>query len=191
MINSTGLVAVLDANVLYPAPLRDILLSLADIKLYRPKWTNQIQEEWMRNLLINKPEIPLKRLKSLQAAMDSAFPDARISAYQQLINSIELPDPDDRHVLAAAIKGDAKLIITNNLKDFPSKRLQPYQLEAQTPDKFIKSLISLDETRVLKAFHAQVNRLMSPPQSAEQVLATLERCGLTVSVNILRSLLKR
>ncbi|MEZ2440364.1 PIN domain-containing protein [Chitinophaga sp. RCC_12] len=122
--------------------------------------------------------------------MDSAFPDARISAYQQLINNIKLPDPDDRHVLAAAIKGDAKLIITNNLKDFPSKRLQCYQLEAQTPDKFIKSLITLDETRVLKAFHAQVNRLINPPQSAEQVLATLERCGLTVSVNILRSMLK-
>lgn len=190
MERSTGLVAVLDANVLYPAPVRDLLLSLADVKLYRPKWTSLIQDEWVRNLLINRPDINPKSLKRLQAAMNSAFPDAGISSYESLIDDIILPDMDDRHVLAAAVKGEANIIVTNNLKHFPAKHLKTYYIEVQTPDKFVKNLITLNETRVLKAFQAQISRLVNPPQSANQVFSTLERCGLTGSVEILKSLLK-
>lgn len=190
MINSTGLVAVLDANVLYPASVRDILLNLAAVKLYQPKWTNQIQEEWMRNLLINSPNIAHKSLKSAQTAMDKAFPDATVSSYESLIADIVLPDKGDRHVLAAAIKGEAKIIVTNNMKHFPVKYLKLHHIEGQTPDKFIKHLLSLDKTRVLDAFHAQVSRLKNPPLSAGQVLASLERCGLKSSVGIIKSLLK-
>lgn len=190
MINTTGLVAVLDANVLYPAPVRDILLQLADVKLFQPKWTNLIHDEWIRNLLINRPDIKSKSLKKTLAAMESAFPDANVSSYESLIDGITLPDVDDRHVLAAAIKSEAKIIITNNLKDFPQKSLKSYHIVAQTADSFVKKLIILDDSRALNAFHAQVSNMINPPLSANQVLASLEKCGLTDSVAMLKSLLK-
>jgi predicted nucleic acid-binding protein len=190
MINTTGLVAVLDANVLYPVPVRDILLEMADVKLFQPKWTNQIHEEWIRSLLKNRHDIDPKVLKKLQATMDKAFPDANVSSYESLIDGITLPDTDDRHVLAAAIKSKAKIIVTNNLKDFPVKHLKPYHIEALSPDRFVKNLIALDENRALKAFKAQVHRLVNPPLSNAQILNSLENCGLTGSVAILKSLLK-
>lgn len=189
MMKPAELAAVLDANVLYPAPIRDILLNLADIKLYRPKWSAQIQDEWGRNLLKNRPDIATRSIESAQSAMDSAFPDANVTAYELLIDDLELPDIDDRHVLAAAIKSGAKIIVTNNLKDFPSKRLKQYHIEAQTPDKFITDLAAIDDFRVLQAFEAQVKRLKNPLQSADQVLAALEKNGLKRTVKILKSLL--
>ncbi|MET3877355.1 PIN domain-containing protein [Chitinophaga sp. OAE865] len=118
MTNTTGLIAVLDANVLYPAPIRDILLHLADAKLFQPKWTDLIHDEWIRNLLINRPDIKSDSLKKARTAMESAFPDAHVSSYESLIDEITLPDVDDRHVLAAAIKSRATIIVTNNVKDF-------------------------------------------------------------------------
>lgn len=190
MINTTGLVAVLDANVLYPVPVRDILLEMADVKLFQPKWTNQIHAEWIRNLLKNRPDIDPKRLKKLQATMDQAFPDANVSSYEPLIDGIILPDIDDRHVLAAAIKSKAKIIVTNNLKDFPPKHLKPYHIDALSPDRFVKTLITVDENRALKAFKAQVRRLANPPLSEAQILNSLKNCGLTSSVAIFKSLLK-
>ncbi len=189
MAKPAELAAVLDANVLYPAPIRDILLNLADIKLYRPKWSAQIQDEWGRNLLKNRPDIAASSIESAQSAMDSAFPDANVTAHELLIDDLELPDVDDRHVLAAAIKSGAKIIVTNNLKDFPSRRLKQYHIEAQTPDKFITDLAEIDDFRLLQAFQAQVKRLKNPPQSVNQVLAALEKNGLKRTVKILKSLL--
>ncbi len=190
MINTTGLIAVLDANVLYPAPVRDILLHLADVKLFQPKWTDLIHDEWVRNLLINRPDIESKSLKKTRIAMESAFPDAHVSFYESIIDEITLPDPDDRHVLAAAIKSGAKIIVTNNVKDFPAKNLRPYHTTAMTADHFVKKLIMLDEIRALNAFHAQVRNMRNPPLSVSQVLVSLEKCKLTDSVSMLKSLLK-
>lgn len=190
MIKSTGLVAMLDANVLYPAPIRDILLHFADAKLFQPKWTDQIHDEWIRNLLKKRPDIMPKNMKKTRAAMESAFPDANVSSYESLIDQVILPDADDRHVLAAAIKSDAKIIVTNNLKDFPAKNLKPHQIIATSADNFVKRLIILDESRALKAFHAQVSNMKNPPLSVNQVLASLEKNGLTETVSALKSLLK-
>lgn len=190
MINTTGLIAVLDANVLYPAPVRDILLHLADVKLFQAKWTDLIHDEWVRNLLINRPDIESKSLKKTRIAMESAFPDAHVSFYESIIDEITLPDPDDRHVLAAAIKSGAKIIVTNNVKDFPAKNLRPYHTTAMTADHFVKKLIMLDEIRALNAFHAQVRNMRNPPLSVSQVLVSLEKCKLTDSVSMLKSLLK-
>jgi hypothetical protein len=122
--------------------------------------------------------------------MDKAFPGAIVSSYESLIADIILPDKGDRHVLAAAIKGEAKIVITNNLKHFPNKYLKTYHIEAQTPDKFIKHLITLDKTRVVEAFRSQVSRLKNPPLSDNQVLAALRKCGLTDAADIIKSLLK-
>lgn len=105
MIYLTSPVALLDACILYPAPLRDLLLHIADRGLYRPKWTDKIQEEWTRNLLLNRPDLLAVQLQKTTDAMNRAFPDATIRNFEPLIASLTLPDAHDRHVLAAAIRG--------------------------------------------------------------------------------------
>lgn len=187
MIHSSRFVAVLDANVLYSAPLRDFLLRLAETGLYKPKWTNEMQEEWMRNLLLKRPDLAKDQLKRAQEAMDSAFPDANITRYKSMIKDLSLPDKDDRHVLAAAIKSTADAIITFNIKDFPVKYVKSHNIAIKTPDEFIIDLFGLDGSKVLQAFHRQVNALKKPPQSISKVLETLAGCGLNNSILILKN----
>ena len=119
MIYSPRFTAILDANVVFPAPLRDYLLSLAELNLYKPKWTEEIQEEWIKSLLVKRKDISRNSLESTKNAMNLAFPDSNITNYKSLIKSLTLPDKKDRHVLAAAIKSKADVIVTFNIKDFP------------------------------------------------------------------------
>ena len=95
---------MLDACVLYPAPLRDLLLSLAAAEIYRAKWSQQILDEWTRNLIANRPDLDPQRLQITCTRMNVAVPDSLVTGYEDLIESLELPDPDDRHVLAVAIR---------------------------------------------------------------------------------------
>src|SRR5579871_5596179 len=141
MIYASSFAALLDANVLYPAPLRDFLLRLAGADFYQPKWTDQIQEEWIRNLLINRTDLTRENLERTKAAMNTAFPNANVTGYEAIIDSLVLPDPDDRHVVAAAIKCQADVLVTLNLKDFPVDVLASYELEVQHPDDFISHMI--------------------------------------------------
>lgn len=104
----TNFTVVYDASVLYPAPLRDLLIWVAIKGLVRAKWTDQIQEEWLRNLLEQRPDLDERRLRRTQQLMNRALPDAHVSGYEDLISALELPDPDDRHVLAAAIRAGAQ-----------------------------------------------------------------------------------
>lgn len=121
--------------------------------------------------------------------MNGAFPDATIRHYENLIDAIDLPDPNDRHVLAAAIRGQAQLIVTANLKDFPLHLLSPYDIEAQHPDVFITYLLDLNPEAVQQAFLAQVASLRNPPKSAHEVIQTLRRAGLKMTADRLVSLL--
>lgn len=123
-------VALLDANVLYPAPLRDLLLQLAFTGLYQARWSAEIDDEWKRNLLAARPE-GAERIERTHAVMHRAIPDALVRDYAHLIPNLSLPDPGDRHVLAAVITTVADVIVTFNLKDFPPTTLSPYGLEAQ------------------------------------------------------------
>jgi predicted nucleic acid-binding protein len=179
--------ALLDANVLYPAPLRDYLLHLASLGVFEPMWTAAIQDEWIRNLLDARPDINRVALEATQRAMDIAFPGSNISSYESLINSLSLPDPDDRHVLAAAIKGKAQIIVTNNLKDFPRVDLIPYAIRAEHPDLFVSQCIDRDRANSIKALENQVKSLKKPPIPMEQVLKNLEANGLIASVAKLKS----
>ena len=189
MIHSARFVGILDACVLYPAPIRDLLLHLADAGLYTPKWTDRIHEEWTRNLLKNRPDISPTQLKKTTNAMENAFPDASVANYETLEKSIQLPDYNDTHVLAAAIRCKADVIITTNMKDFPNQYLQRFDIEAQHPDSFILNLIELNPECALTAFNNQVKNLRNPPLTALAVLDKLTKAGLANSSRSLRQLL--
>jgi predicted nucleic acid-binding protein len=178
MIHSARFVAILDACVLYPAPIRDLLLNLADADLYTPKWTSKIQEEWTRNLLVNRPDISRHQLQRTTNAMQDAFPNASVINYEMLMKSIDLPDQNDTHVLAAAIRCNADVIVTANVKDFPNKYLQQFDIEAQHPDFFISNLIKLNPEHALMAFENQVASLRNPSMTASAVINILNKAGL-------------
>ncbi len=168
-----------DACVVYPAPLRDLLMELALSGLFRGRWTDAIHDEWTRNLLANRPELAAEQLARTRALMNQAVPDCLIAGYETLMEGLALPDPDDRHVLAAAIKGRVDSIVTWNLNDFPAAALEPWGIHAKNPDDFLLDLLDIDERPVLAALAAVRARLKSPPRSVKEYLDTLENQGLT------------
>ncbi|MEM9218329.1 MAG: PIN domain-containing protein [Cyanobacteria bacterium P01_F01_bin.150] len=178
--------AIFDACVLYPAPLRDFLMHLAITDLFRAKWTDEIHDEWIRNLLKNRPDLTQERLQRTRNLMNSHVRDCLVSGYQDLMPSLHLPDEDDRHVLAAAICAGADVIVTFNLSDFPTQILQQYGIEAQHPDDFITHLIDLAPSAVCNAVKNQRMTLKNPPRSVEELLAAYERQGLAQTVAELR-----
>lgn len=133
-------VVVYDANVLYPSTLRDVLIRVGLARLVQPKWTEQILDEVFRNLRANRPDLDPARLDRTRRLMNDAIRDVTVAGHEQLIDQLDLPDPDDRHVLAAAIHADAQVILTHNLRDFPTDRLTPWGVAAQHPDDFLTGL---------------------------------------------------
>ena len=178
-------VVVLDACTLYPAPLRDLLLRLATTGLFAAKWTEEIHDEWTRNLIKNRPELE-EQLKRTRALMDKAVPDCLVTNYESLICGLALPDEDDRHVLAAAIKSGSQIIVTFNLKDFPEKTLNIYDIEAMHPDVFIEHQLNLHQGLVISAIKQHRASLKNPPKTAEEYLETLSAQGLVVTADLLR-----
>ena len=178
--------ALFDACVLYPAPLRDFLMNLAITDLFRAKWTDEIHDEWIRNVLINRPDLTNDRLQRTRALMNSHVRDCLVIGYQDLIPSLTLPDINDRHVLAAAIHAGADVIVTYNLKDFPIAILEQYGIEAQHPDGFITHLIDLAPPVVCAAAKRQRMSLKNPPQNVDELLSAYERQGLAQTVAELR-----
>ncbi len=180
--------ALYDACVLYPAPLRDLLMYLALTDLFRAKWTGMIHEEWMRNVLANRQDLDRPTLERTRELMDQNIRDCLVHGFEPIIESLNLPDPDDRHVLAAAIVGRTDLIITFNLKDFPTEIVGQYGMEAQHPDEFVHHLIDLDEVRVCTAVKRHRASLKNPPKTVEEYIATLEQQGMPLTANRLREL---
>ena len=178
--------ALYDACVLYPAALRDLLMWLALTDLFRAKWTDAIHEEWMRNVLKDRPDLTRTQLERTRGLMNATVRDCLVTDYEVLIEALELPDPNDRHVLAAAIRGHADVIVTSNLKHFPADTLHRYGLEAQHPDQFITHLLHLAPTTVYQAVKLQRDALNNPPRTAEELLETLEKQGLVQTVAHLR-----
>ncbi|MCA1717453.1 MAG: PIN domain-containing protein, partial [Actinobacteria bacterium] len=120
-------VALLDANVLYPAYLRDALLRLAEAEIYQVRWSRQILDEMARNVLENNPDLPEEKIESLVRTMERAFPEAMVTEHEPLIPSMT-NDPKDRHVMAAAVRGRADVIVTSNVRDFPPEACEPYDV---------------------------------------------------------------
>lgn len=173
-------VVLLDANVLFPFTLRDFLVTLATTGLYQAKWTEQIHDEWIRNVLKSHPELE-KALPKTRAFMDAAVPDCLVTGYEDIIESLSLPDPDDRHVLAAAIRCGAQTIVTNNLKDFPIEALDQYGIEAQHPDEFLEYQFGLRPNLVIRTAKEQRARWKNPTVTAEECLERLSAQGLVVT----------
>ena len=187
---AANLAVVYDACVLYPAPLRDLLVQLATAGIFRAKWTELIHDEWTRNLLIKRPDLNANRLARLRVLINENVPDALVTNFEDLILTLELPDPDDRHVLAAAIIAEAQIIVTFNLKDFPASILSGYGIVAQHPDLFVSDLIERQPQQVLAAVETILARLKNPPQTWDNYLETLANQGLLAAVVLLRDLLR-
>jgi len=178
--------ALLDANVLYPAPLRDLLLQLAITDLFRAKWTADIHREWIEALLRQEPHRDRTKLERTRALMDSHIRDCLVSGYESQIPTLELPDPDDRHVLAAAIVGRCDAIVTQNLRGFPDTALAPYGIDVQHPDDFLCNHLNLAQGLFCGVVRKVRRRLQNPPYTIEQYLDILTGNGLVATAAELR-----
>jgi len=178
-------VALCDACVLYPALLRDFLMWLGLSGCFRARWSHAIQGEWKRNLLRNRLGLSRLQLDRVSDLMDNAIPDCLVEGYESLIADLSLPAPDDCHVLAAAIHGDASVIVTFNLRDFPRESLAPFGIEALHPDDFILQLFERDATAVISAARHQRAQLLRPPSDADHYLDILRKQGLTKTAQAL------
>nr|WP_200892240.1 PIN domain-containing protein [Aliterella atlantica] len=180
--------AIYDACVLYPAPLRDFLMELALTDLFKARWTEEIHDEWIKNVLKNRSDLTSERLTKTKTLMNIAVRDCLVTGYQALVPGLQLPDPNDRHVLAAAIRAQADIIVTFNLDDFPMQILSEFGVEPQHPDEFILHLIDLNPAKVCTAIERQRSRLKNPPKTIEEHLDTLLAQQLPQSTATLRQL---
>jgi hypothetical protein len=183
--------AIYDACVLYPAPLRDFLIRLGLTGCVRARWTMRIHEEWKRNLLRKRPDLTSGQLDRTSALMDRAIPDALVSGYEAIISDLNLPDPDDRHVLAAAIHCSANIIVTFNGKDFPDDVLASFGMTARHPDEFAEKLFSRDQAAVIEAVRRQRQQLVNPPVEATELLQILRKQGLEQTAKLLSDYLSQ
>jgi hypothetical protein len=161
-------------------------MHLAMTDLFRAKWTHDIHEEWMRNVVADYHDIDRLQVERIRDLMDAHVRDCLVAGYEQLIDSLTLPDITDRHVLASAIKCNADMIVTFNLKDFPAQSLEPYGIEAMHPDDFINLQLGLAPHIVAGAAKNHRESLKNPPKSVEDYLLALERQGLPQTVAALR-----
>ena len=164
-------------------------LALTD--LYRAKWTNAIHDEWIRNVLARRTDLTQDQLERTKKLMNENVRDCLVENYEQLIPALTLPDPNDRHVLAAAIRSSASVIVTFNLKDFPEKNLKKYGIEAQHPDNFIMHLLDLSSDSVCNAIRTLRSGLKKPPLTANEYLQSLQRQSLPMTVEALHKCIDR
>jgi predicted nucleic acid-binding protein len=191
MVRDTPSTAIIDACVLYSAPLRDLIVRLAQASLIQARWTDEIHGEWMRSVLKNNPKLNRERLERTRSLMNEAVRGCLVTGYAALVPALSLPDPDDRHVLAAAIQGEAGVIVTFNLSDFPAEALAPYGVDVRHPDELCSELLDAALDEFCDAARLQRLGLKNPPRSVEEFLATLEAAGLRKTVASLRAFADR
>ena len=179
-------IVVYDANVLYPNTVRDLLIRISLAGMVQAKWTQQILDEALRTRTRNHPDTPPGKISRLRELINDAIPDCLITGHEALIDGLKLPDPDDRHVLAAAIKAGAQVIVTANLRDFPAGILEQWNIEAKSPDDFVLDQIDFSAKIVWACIQQIADSRKRPPETIEDVLRQLERSGLVESVATLR-----
>jgi len=187
MIHSVRFTAVLDTNVIYPVITRDLLFWFAHYEMYTPKWSKHIFDEW-KDVMLRRGVSSEEIGKRVQKA-SLAFPDALVKQYEGLIEVLDLPDEKDRHVLAAAIKTNADLVVSNNIKDFPEKILNSFGIKIKTADDFLTDLIDLNGETAIEAFKEMVLNKKNPDLDEYEVLKQLRKNRLTDTAAYLHSLL--
>lgn len=170
--------AFLDANVLHPAFLRGALLWFADARLLRPVWSKDVLAEWKRSVQRRFKDMDDARIGTLLDEFTAHFPDAEVTDYEAFIDVLDLPDPDDRHVLAAAIVGRCNGIVTANLKHFPEATVSKYGIEVVHPDDFIVNIIDLDTSKAIGACKRHREAMTKSRPTVDQYLERFEICGL-------------
>ena len=168
-------VAVYDSCILYPFHLRNIVVQAAVDQLVDARWTDEIHGEWIRNLAADAPNIPVARLHATRRLMNDALPGATVSLYEALIPTLELPDPDDRQVAAAAIAAGASVIITWNLRHFPAAALARHGLRRQTPDAFLAGIYDRAPDLAISSLANARRNLRKSRVSQTDFVAILER----------------
>jgi hypothetical protein len=181
----TNFTALFDANVLYPFELRDLLVRMAREGLFRARWTTHIHDEWVGAVLKKNPGKEAS-LRSCCDAMDRSVLDCLVTDYEALIPSINLPDENDKHVLAAAIKGRCDVIVTFNQRHFPNDELKKYSIEIAHPDKFVTHNIDLSIGTVCKVLNEQRMSYTRRSLTADDLLDRLSTQGLKDSTAALR-----
>ncbi len=187
MIHSVRFTAVLDTNVIYPVITRDLLFWFAHYEMYTPKWSKHIFDEW-KDVMLRRGVSSEEIGKRVQKA-SLAFPDALVKQYEGLIEVLDLPDEKDRHVLAAAIKTNADLVVSNNIKDFPEKILNSFGIKIKTADDFLTDLIDLNGETAIEAFKEMVLNKKNPDLDEYELLKQLRKNRLTDTAAYLHSLL--
>jgi hypothetical protein len=157
-------------------------MQLAAEDLFHARWTDWIHDEWITHLLENRPDLDRARLERRRNLMNENAQDCLVSGYEHLIEGLVLPDPNDRHVLAAAIGAKAQLIVTYNQSDFPAAVLGPLGIEALHPDTLVAQLLDQAPAKVCKAVRRQRLNLRNPQKTVDQFLDILARQALPQSV---------
>ena len=152
---------------------------------FRARWSTRIHDEWKRNLLMNRPDLTAEQLDRTSDLMDRAIPGALVTGFEPLMAGLSLPDPNDHHVLATAIRCHASVIVTFNERDFPADVLDAFGMEAQHPDVFTENLFDLDPASVVAAAQRQRQQLKSPPLEVDHYPEILRRQGLSQTVKAL------
>jgi len=177
---------IYDSCIFYSFMLRNLFVQLAMTGLFRAKWSEEIHQEWMSNLLRDRPSLSSEKVKKIKDLIDKSVPDCLVMDYEPLVKTLDLPDAGDRHVLAAAIQCGAETIITNNLKDFPERVLSHFNIEAISPDHFLNDQWDLAPEVVLHSLKKCRERLVNPPFTADEYLQSLTKHGFIKSVARIR-----
>ncbi len=180
-----------DANVLYAAQLRDVLMRLALAGVVNARWSERVHEEWMRNVHADYPDVTRGDLRRIRSLMDEALPEAFTHGYEDRIEDLSLPDPSDRHVLAAAIHADADYIITFNRKDFPASELGSWDIDAIGPDELVSGLFDRVPDRIVEVARTHRKSLTQPSKTPEGYLEMLRTCGLEETTRLLKGTMDR
>lgn len=182
--------AFCDANVLYPSLLRDLLIRLDVEGLCRLRWSDEVNQEWIEALIRNRglPRVSLEKTRQL---MDQAVPHARVTGYGHLMASLALPDPDDRHVLAASMHSGAEHLITFNLSDFPASSLPASGVTVVHPDTWLAPVLARDPETTGRVLRKLVAPFRKPPRTVTDVADDLSVLRLPNSAQVIHDITVR
>jgi predicted nucleic acid-binding protein len=185
---SAGFRVIYDANILFSGFKRRVMLALARAEIFQARWSEDIHKEWMARLPERYPDkFPAEKVSKIRTLIDSHVPDCLVSGYKSLIEGLQLPDPGDRHVLAAAIKAGAQVIVTCDTAHFPKECLAEFDIEAQHPDTFVMYQKEENSVAVLARLKEARLTYTNPALTAEEFIEKFRKNEMPLTANWLES----